>query len=330
MPTNDRASIEAHAMAASDLAELLAVDPRSGLTAGEAGRRLAQSGPNELEPARREPVWRMLIDSATEPFVLLLLAAGIGAILLGKVRDGLLVLVGLIPIVGADVVTEYRGERALEALRAASAPRARVRRDGTPSEIPAAQIVRGDVVLLRSGDVVPADIRLTRVDRLVVDRSILTGESVPEPASVEADPVDALLADRRSVAYSGTSVIAGRGEGIAVATGTTTEVGRIAGSLATKERRRSPLQRELDRLVRILLVVAIGLIGITTGLGSPAAIPSATTSWRVSRPRSRRSPRSRRCSSPSSSGSVRTASSAAASSSGASTPRRSSGQSIWS
>ena len=100
----------------------------------------------------------------------------------------LLVLVGLMPIVGADVVTEYRGERALEALRAASAPRARVRRDGRVVDVPAAALVPGDIVLLRVGDVVPADLRLTRVERLVLDRSVLTGESVPEPASVEADP----------------------------------------------------------------------------------------------------------------------------------------------
>jgi Ca2+-transporting ATPase len=258
---------DAHALGHADVARRLGVVPERGLAGADVAERAATAGPNELEPAKRESVWRMLVGSATEPFVLLLLAAGIGAILLGKVRDGVLVLLGLIPIVGADVVTEYRGERALEALRAASAPRARVRRDGHAEEIPAAQIVPGDVVLLRGGDVVPADLRLTRVDRLVLDRSILTGESVPEAGATDPDAPKATLADRRSVAYAGTSVVAGRGEGIVVATGSATEMGRIAGGLATKERRRSPLQRELDRLVRILLVVAIGLIAVTTGLG---------------------------------------------------------------
>jgi Ca2+-transporting ATPase len=209
----------------------------------------------------------MVLESATQPFVLSLLAAGVGAVLLGKVRDGLLVLAGLIPIVGADVVTEYRGERALEALRAASAPRARVRRAGRADDVAAAEIVPGDIVLLRVGDVVSADLRLMRVDRLVLDRSVLTGESVREPGVVEPDPPSAVLADRRSMAYSGMSVVGGRGVGIVTAIGAATEVGRIAGKLTSKERRRSPLQRELDRLVRILLVVAIGLITITTGLG---------------------------------------------------------------
>jgi Ca2+-transporting ATPase len=209
----------------------------------------------------------MVVEAATEPFVVLLLIAGLGAILLGEVRDGLLILVGLVPIVGADVVTEFRGERALEALRAASAPMARVRRGGRVFEVPAAEVVVGDIAVVRVGDVVPADIRLARADRLTIDRSVLTGESVPEPLRTEPDGVDMPLADRRSMAYAGTSVVAGRGEGIVVAIGAGTEVGRIAGGLTSRQRRRSPLQRELDRLVRILLVVAIGLIGITSGLG---------------------------------------------------------------
>jgi P-type Ca2+ transporter type 2C len=243
-------------MAPDEVARVLDVDPATGLDETEARGRIERAGPNELEPARRPRLWRMVLASATEPFVLLLLAAGIGAILLGEVRDGWLVLIGLIPIVGADVITEYRGERALEALRSASAPQARVRRNGSAHDVPAAAIAPGDVVLLRVGDVVPADIRLTRVERLVLDRSVLTGESVPEPGVIAPDAPETPLADRRSVAYSGTSVVAGRGEGIVIATGPRTEVGRIAGGLATRERRRSPLQYELDRLVRILLVVS--------------------------------------------------------------------------
>jgi Ca2+-transporting ATPase len=249
------------------VAESLAVDPARGLDSAEVARRAAASGRNALDRAERPSVLAMVVDAATEPFVLLLLAAGIGAVLLGEVRDGLLILAGLVPIVGADVVTEYRGERALEALRDATAPRASVRRDAHVVEIPAADLVPGDIVLVRVGDVVPADLRLSRADGLTLDRSMLTGESLPESGNVEAVADDAPLADRRSMAYSGTSIVGGRGEGIVVATGARTEVGRIAGGLSTRERRRSPLQRELDRLVRILLFVAIGLIAITTGLG---------------------------------------------------------------
>ncbi len=256
-----------HALDGAAVAAGLGVDPARGLDAGEVARRAQASGPNALEAAEREPVWRMFLEAVTEPFVILLLVAGLLAIVLGEVRDGLLVLVGLVPIVGADVVTEYRGERALEALREASAPTARVRRGGTLGFVAAASLVPGDVVLLQGGDVVPADLRVTRADRLQLDRSALTGESIPEPARAEPDAPETPLASRRSMAYSGTSVVGGRGEGIVTAIGAATEVGSIAGGLASKERRRSPLQRELDRLVRILLVVAIFLIAFTTGMG---------------------------------------------------------------
>jgi P-type Ca2+ transporter type 2C len=256
-----------HAEAAITVAANFAVDPSVGLTSDEVERRAADSGPNTLEAPKREPFWRMLVKAATEPFVLLLVVAGGLAIIVGETRDGILVLLGLLPIVGADVVTEYRGERALEALRDATAPVARVRRNSVVAAVAAASLVPGDVVLLQSGDVVPADTRLTRADRLLVDRSVLTGESLPEDGRVAPDPADAALASRHSIAYSGTSVVGGRGEGIVVAIGAATEFGRIAGGLSARERRRSPLQRELDRLVRILLVVAIFLIVFTAGSG---------------------------------------------------------------
>ena len=260
-------TLESHAQSASAVATDLGIDPAVGLTPAEAERRAADAGPNALEASKREPVWRMIVDAATEPFVLMLAAAGVLAILVGEVRDGLLVLVGLLPIVGADVVTEYRGERALEALREATAPAARVRRGGRVTTVPAESLVPGDVILLQGGDVVPADIRITKAERFLLDRSVLTGESIPEEGRVAPDSSDAPLASRRSIAYSGTSVVGGRGEGIVVAIGRATEFGRIAGSLAARERRRSPLQRELDRLVRILLVVAVALIAFTSGTG---------------------------------------------------------------
>ena len=256
-----------HARSADEVLGGLGVERATGLSAADAELRAATSGPNLLAAVEGGSLLSMIREAATEPFVLLLFAAGALAIVLGEVRDGLLVLLGLGPIVLADVITEYRGERALEALRDASAPRARVRRDGVVDELDAGRLVPGDIVLLRAGDVVPADLRLLRADRLLLDRSALTGESVPEPGSAEPDPVDASLTDRRAVAYAGTSVVGGRGEGVVVAIGAATEVGRIATGLAGRGRRRSPLQAELDRLVRILLVVAIGLIVVTTGLG---------------------------------------------------------------
>jgi Ca2+-transporting ATPase len=223
---------------AGSVLERLGANASTGLTQDQTSSRLAEFGPNELEPSQKTSIWRLLWDGAREPFVVLLFVAGCLAIALGEVRDGLLVLVILAPIVGAGVATEYRGEKALEALRDAAAPVARVRRDGTVADVPTRDLVPGDIVLLRTGDVVPADLRLIRADALAFNRSVLTGESLPEPATADPDPVGAALADRHSIAYGGTAVVAGRGEGVVVATGLRTEFG--------------PLQREMDRLVRIL------------------------------------------------------------------------------
>ncbi len=255
-----------HALSATEVAVGLGVETSEGLSSAEAARRLEHYGRNELAARSRPRVWSLLWDAVTEPFVLLLLIAGLLAVALGEVRDGLLVLIGLVPIVGADVITTYRGERALEALREQSAPTATVRRDGHATQVAAAELVAGDIVLLVVGDVVPADLRLTRADALLVDRSMLTGESVPEPGSVEPDQTKAALVDQRSMAFSGTRVVQGRGEGVVVATGPASQMGRIADRLGLDQRRRSPLQLELDRLVRLLLTVAIGLIVITSGL----------------------------------------------------------------
>jgi Ca2+-transporting ATPase len=257
----------AHELTVAAITERLATDRRAGLHPDEAVRRLAEYGPNELASSEPSSLPALIREALTEPFVLLLLASGVGAVALGEIRDGLLVLVGLVPIVGADVVTEYRADRALAELRAAAAPLARVRRADKAHDVPAAALVPGDVILLRVGDVVPADTRLTAVSGVAFDRSSLTGESMPETGSLEPDPAGTSILDSRCVAYAGTSVIRGAGEGIVIATGPATQTGRIAGSLVDTERRRSPLQRELDRLVRILLVVAIGLIAITVGFG---------------------------------------------------------------
>jgi Ca2+-transporting ATPase len=247
--------------------EKLGTDPALGLPQEETSARLAEFGPNELETSQKTSLWRLFWDGAREPFVVMLFVAGCLAIALNEVRDGLLVLVILAPIVGAGVVTEYRGEKALEALRDAAAPMARVRRGGEVEDIPTRDLVPGDVVLLRVGDVVPADLRLVRAEALSLDRSVLTGESLPEAAAVEPDPAGVALADRRCIAYGGTAVVGGRGEGVVIATGLRTEFGRISQALAGRERRRSPLQREMDRLVRILLIIAIGLIATVVTAG---------------------------------------------------------------
>ena len=259
------------------MAGSLDVDPEQGLSQAEAIRRLVEHGPNETDPPERPSLLKGVWQAATQPFVLMLFVAGMLAIVLGELRDGLLVLAGLVPIVGADVATSYRAERALEALRAASAPRARIRRDGQPIEIHARETVVGDILLLSTGDVVPADARVLFTHGALVDRSVLTGESLPEPLAATPDQVGASLPERRSMVYAGTSVVGGTAEAVVVAIGPDTEVGRISGALGSAPRRLSPIQEELRRLVRLLLVVALALVAITVGSGFARGNPLGTT-----------------------------------------------------
>ena len=265
-----------HLQHAWEVAASLEVDPEHGLNQAEAVRRLVEHGPNEIDPPERPSLLKLVWQAATQPFVLMLFVAGMLAVLLGELRDGLLVLAGLVPIVGADVATSYRAERALEALRAASAPRARVRRDRQPIEIHAREAVPGDILLLSTGDVVSADARVLSSHGALIDRSVLTGESLPETLAAEPDPPASSLTERRSMVYSGTSVVGGTAEAVVVATGRDTEVGRISGALGSTSRRRSPLQDEFARLVRLLLVVALALVAITVGLGFARGNPAGT------------------------------------------------------
>jgi Ca2+-transporting ATPase len=260
-----------------DVAAELGVAMRRGLAPTEAARRYRLAGPNELAEVRRRSLVEIVLESVRQPFMLVLAAAGLLAVALGEVRDGLLIIVALLPIVLADAITAYRSERALTALRAASAPAARVRREGEALDAPSRLLVPGDIVLLRAGDVVPADLRLSEVDSLVIDRSILTGESVPELGSVEPDLPGAPLAELRAIAHAGTSVVSGRGEGIVVATGSATAMGRIAAGLEREGGRRSPLQRELDRLVRLLLLAALVVIAVVSALGFARGQPPGQT-----------------------------------------------------
>ena len=268
---------EHHHRQAQEVADNLDVDPERGLSQAEAVRRLVADGPNETDTPQRPSLLSAVWQAASEPFILMLFAAGVLAILVGEMRDGLLVLAGLVPIVGADVATSYRAERALEALRAASAPRARVRRDGQPIEIHARETVVGDVLLLSTGDVVPADARVVSAHGGLADRSVLTGESLPEPLVVAPDPVGASLPERRSMVYAGTSVVSGTAEAVVVAIGRDTEVGRISRALGSTARRLSPVQAELRRLVRLLLIVALALVAITVGFGFARGNPLGTT-----------------------------------------------------
>ena len=252
-----------HTIGAIDVVAMLGSSTSMGLSSDEAHRRLAAVGPNEIVmTARRSPLL-MLAAQFADATVLVLLGAAVIAAFLGEAGDiaAIVAIVVLNAILG--FVQEYRAERALAALKALATLTSRVRRDGDETSVPSTALVPGDLVALEAGNIVPADLRIIYAGSLRVDESTLTGESQPvekTPASI-AEPNTA-VADRRNMAYKGTTISHGRGRGVVVATGMTTELGRIAALLRESETPRTPLQIRLARFGRNLAFVIVALCGI--------------------------------------------------------------------
>ncbi len=239
-----------------------------GLTAAEAAARLTVEGPNEIAAARRVSPWRILLEQFQNVLILILLAATVLSFLLGHGVESVVisVIVGFAVVLG--FVQEYRAERAIEALRELAAPMASVLRDGAESEVPARDLVPGDVVLLHPGDRVPADARVLESVNLMTDEAALTGESVPVDKQAEALPEEDLpIGDRTNLVHAGTTITYGRGRAVVVATGMRTEFGLIAQLLQDVEEGRTPLQRNLDRVGTVLARAALVVVALIVALG---------------------------------------------------------------
>lgn len=245
---------------------------RGGLTSAEARRRLDTSGPNALRAAAGASPWTLLAGQFRNVLIVILLVATALSALLGHAVEAaaITVIVALAVLLG--FVQEFRAERAIEALREMAAPRATVIRDGAEIDLPAREVVPGDVLVLSAGNRVAADARLLFTVNLKAQEASLTGESTPVAKHAEAMPDgDAAIGDRRNMVYAGTTVGYGRGLAVVVATGGATEVGRIAQLLAEVQTGRTPLQVNLDRLGRtlaraaLLVVVLIVLLGLARG-----------------------------------------------------------------
>ncbi len=257
-----------HAASPAEVAAACGTDPVRGLDPAGAAARLTRDGPNTLERRREEPWWAELLEVLLEPLQVLLLAVGLVYLLLGEVDDAVTILAIIGVVAAIEVANEARAKRAIAALSALAAPTATVVRGGQPVEVPASELVVGDLVLLRPGNRVPADLRLIETVALRVDESSLTGESIPVPkeAGAELEP-GVELAERRTMAYLGTLVTAGRGRGIVVATGRGTEVGRIAALSAESREPPTPLQRSMRELAGWLVWVALGFSVLVPTLG---------------------------------------------------------------
>jgi Ca2+-transporting ATPase len=256
-----------HAVAADAVAQRLGADPARGLDPGEAAARLERHGPNELDSGEGLHPARILWEQFTSPMILLLAAAGVLSAALGDVTEAIVIFVVVVLNAWIGFRQEYRAEKAMAALQAMATPTVNVVRAGTPQQIPARELVPGDLVQLDAGARVPADGRLVEAHAMRVEESALTGESVAvdkHPAPVEPD---APLAERTSMAYSGTSVAAGRGRMVVTATGMKAELGRVAGLLQGADEGKTPLQQRLDTLVRRLALAAGAIVAIVFGFG---------------------------------------------------------------
>jgi Ca2+-transporting ATPase len=250
-----------HQLELAAVAASLRTSPGRGLSWEEAERRLAEHGPNELSAARGPAPWRLLLRQLENVLIVILLAAVVLSGVLGHAVEAVVIAVIVVFAVLLGFLQEYRAERALEALRRLAAPTATVVRDGEEVEIPARDVVPGDVVLLRAGDRVPADGRVGEAVNLQVEESALTGESVPvEKSAAPLADADLVVGDRLNMVYAGTTVTYGRGRAIVVATGMRTEFGGVARMLETVEVGKTPLQENLDRVAHVLARVALALV----------------------------------------------------------------------
>ena len=255
-----------HALPADEVQRALQTTA-GGLSADEARQRLLHHGPNRLAPPRRRgPLLRLLLQFHNVLLYVMLGAAAITALLGHWVDTGVLVAAVIVnAIIG--FIQEGRAEAALDAIRAMLSPHANVIRGGSRREIDAAELVPGDVVVLASGDRVPADVRLFAVKDLRLEEAALTGESLPAEKGVAPVLADAPLGDRSGMAYSGTVVVYGQASGYVVATGDATELGRINDMLTAVGQQATPLLRQIDHFGRVLAIAILAASALTFLIG---------------------------------------------------------------
>jgi magnesium-transporting ATPase (P-type) len=268
LPAADQpAPLNWHAVPLAEAEVELGVDSELGLSDAEASERLARHGPNRLTERPGKPAWRRFADQLVQPLVLVLIAAGSVTLMLGEWADASVILGVVLVNATIGYWQEAKAEGALAALARGLAVPVTVRRAGMRRPLPAAELVPGDVVLLAAGDRLPADLRIFQHKELNTDESQLTGESLP--VAKHADPLapETDLADRRNMAYAGTTVVAGQGAGLVIATGDRTETGRIAGLIAAAPDLATPLTRKMATFSHWLLWAIGGLAALTFAIG---------------------------------------------------------------
>ncbi|TVP51394.1 MAG: HAD family hydrolase [Halomonas sp.] len=239
-----------------------------GLSEQESSSRLASVGPNRIQQEQGRPWYKRLLDQFSNILMLILLVAAVASLFLGHHLDAGAILGVVVIIALIGFVQEGKAEQALQSIRNMLSPQANVLRDGKRTTISAESLVPGDIVLIESGDRVPADLRLIEAKRFRTEEAALTGESVPVEKQSTPVASDTDLAERSSMAYASTIVVQGTAKGLVVATGSNTEIGKISELLRGVEQVKTPLMRQLDRAGRVLAMCILGAAGITALLGT--------------------------------------------------------------
>jgi Ca2+-transporting ATPase len=260
-------AVVAHVVSVEALAAALETSIDRGLDPDEAERRLGQYGANELAPPQRVSPWALLLGQFKNALIIILLIATAVSAALGHGVEAIAITVIVLFAVLLGFAQEFRAERALEALQRIAAPRATALRGGDEVDLPARELVPGDLILLAPGDRVPADARLVLAVNLQAEEAPLTGESVPVEKALPPLAENTPLAERRNMVYAGTAITYGRGHALVVGTGHETEVGRIARMLESVETPRTPLQQNLDRVGHQLARTAFVVVGLIVALG---------------------------------------------------------------
>ncbi|MDJ0955887.1 MAG: cation-translocating P-type ATPase [Arenicellales bacterium] len=250
----------------------LEVNAEQGLSGDAVSQRLDRYGLNEIEESAKRGAVQMFLGQFADFMIFVLIVAAVVSGVVGEPQDTIAIMVIVLLNASIGAVQEYRAEKAVAALREMTAPEARVRRDGTSGEVVATNLVPGDIVQIESGGIVPADLRLLEISELKLDESALTGESHAVDKHIEVlSEKDLPLGDQRNMAFKGTMVTSGRGLGVVVATGMSTELGRVAALLQKDEGQKTPLQLRLthfgQRLAIAVLVICalIFVFGLLRG-----------------------------------------------------------------
>ena len=258
-------------IASDEVLRGLHVDPKQGLAMNEVARRRRAHGQNMLQEVKSVSWLTILLNQFQNLIVLFLLAAAVLSFAFGDLVEGFAILAVILINAIIGFVTELKGARSIEALRKLGTVSSRVRRDGTVREIPAKNLVPGDIVILEGGDIITADLRVFNASKLQADESVLTGESIPVSKVIDSVAEDSTLADRVNMLFKGTAITRGSGEAVVTGIGMQTELGKISSLVSETADEPTPLEKRLNQLgnrliwVSLGIAVLVGVLGITAG-----------------------------------------------------------------